>query len=112
MGWEPKELRKWGRYEVQIRAKITIPNSDDNAEWYGQTLDLSEGGLRFFIPHELEVGIVLSMEFALPYASRSLTINGVIRNQESFTYGIEFCTPTDEQRQIIARVCKTLELLQ
>jgi len=36
----------------------------------------------------------------------------VIRNRDSFTYGVEFVAVTIDQQQTIVRVCKTLELLQ
>jgi hypothetical protein len=108
----PKELRRWGRYEVQIRAEITLTNDTTTFRYYGQTLDISEGGLRVFIPQELEMGMFITMEFTLPYTSRSLTMGGVIRNRDSFTYGVEFVAVTIDQQQTIVRVCKTLELLQ
>ncbi len=105
------ELREWGRYEVQVRAKITIPN-EGNAIWYGQTLDISKGGLRIFVPRELEKNAIVIMEFSLPYSWKNIEIRGVVRNRNSFTYGVEFVEPTSHQQQIIFRVCKTLELLQ
>ena len=107
-----KRLRRWERFSVSIRTKITFVLDGEVCCLFGEASDLSQGGLSLFIPRILEEGISLAMELSLPYQSKPMSIRGVIRNRDRFTYGIEFLRATAYQQHTIATLCKALQLLQ
>jgi len=107
-----QSLRRWERYQVKIRTRITLNLNGDTLSFSGEASDVSQGGLSLFIPRELEPGTALRMEFSLPYTSRAMVIRGIVRSRHEFTYGVEFIGATQHQQQTIAQVCKTLQILQ
>jgi len=106
------QQRRWERYQVKIRTKITLNTNGETLCFYGEASDVSQGGLRLFMPRDLEPGIIVLMEFSLPYNSRVMAIRGLVRNRGGFSYGVEFMKPTAYQRDTITQLCKTLQLLQ
>jgi len=104
--------RRWERYDVTVRTKITWSLNGEAQSISGEASDVSQGGLRMFIPRDLSLGVTLLLEFSLPYNSRVMAIRGVIRGRHGFTYGIEFISPSDYQQRAIAQLCKTLQLLR
>ncbi len=106
------QQRRWERYQVKIRTKVTLNRNGETLSFHGEAADVSQGGLRLFMPRELEPGIILLLEFSLPYNSRVMAIRGLIRNRSGFSYGVEFMRPTVNQQQTMIQLCKTLQLLQ
>jgi hypothetical protein len=106
------QQRRWERYQVKIRIKITLNANGETVSFHGEASDVSQGGLRLFMPRDLEPGIIVLLEFSLPYNSRVMTIRGLLRNRSGFSYGVEFMNPTAYQRDTITQLCKTLQLLQ
>ena len=104
--------RRWERYQVKIRTKITVNTNGETLCFHGEASDVSQGGLRLFMPRDLEPGIIVLMEFSLPYNSRVMAIRGLVRNRSGFSYGVEFMNPTAYQRDTITQLCKTLQLLE
>jgi hypothetical protein len=104
--------RRWERYQVKIRTKITLNAKGETLCFHGEASDVSQGGLRLFMPRDLESGIIVLLEFSLPYNSRAMAIRGLIRNRSGFSYGIEFLHPTVYQQETLTQLCKTLQLLQ
>ncbi|MFZ0420068.1 MAG: PilZ domain-containing protein [Candidatus Sulfotelmatobacter sp.] len=109
---ETKQQRRWERYEVKIRTKITVNLNGETLCFHGEASDVSIGGLRLFMPRPLEPGIIVLMELSLPYNSQGMAIRGLIRNRNGFSYGVEFLNPTPYQQEVIAQSCKALQLLQ
>jgi c-di-GMP-binding flagellar brake protein YcgR len=107
-----KEQRRWERYPVKIRTKITINSNGETSSFYGEATDVSRGGLKLFMPRDVAASIVLLLELALPYNSRPMAIRGIIRNRTGFSYGIEFIRISKYEQETIAQACKTLQLLK
>ncbi|MGO8797011.1 MAG: PilZ domain-containing protein [Candidatus Sulfotelmatobacter sp.] len=106
------ERRRWERYAIKIRTKITISRSGKSWSIYGEATDVSRGGLKLFIPRDLESGFTILMELSLPYQSQQMAIRGILRNRSGFSYGIEFVNPTPYEQDTIAKCCKALRLMQ
>jgi len=106
-----QDLRRWERYRIKVRAKITLNLNGATSSFFGEASDVSQGGLSLFLPRELEPGVAILMELTFPYNSRRMAIRGLIRNRHGFTYGVEFISPSSYQLQTIAGVCKALQLL-
>ena len=78
----------------------------------GEGCDISRGGMRLFVPRELDPGTSLTLDFHIPYQAIQFTMSGVVRNRNGFTHGIEFINATSDQEQMIDRTCKVFDLLR
>lgn len=110
---ESEELRNHPRYRVDLRLKVITGIATNGRAFFGRGSDISEGGMRVFVPADLEIGESVMLELTLPYSEQKLLIRGVLRNRLGFSYGVEYsATTTLEERQVIARACKALSLVQ
>lgn len=106
------QQRRWERFAVKIRTKITLNQQGETQSFFGEASDVSQGGLRLFMPREIETGVIVLMELSLPYNSQPLAVRGLIRNRSGFNYGVEFTNATKFQQDTIAQSCKALQLMQ
>lgn len=104
--------RKSPRYMVDLSVKITFTEGDKVASHFGTGTNISEGGMRVFVPRELEAGKRISVELRLPYNREELKLQATIRNRVGFEYGVEFVDATEEDREAIRRNCRVLNLLR
>jgi len=106
------ERRRWERYPVNLRTKITINCGGETSSFFGEATDLSHGGLKLFMPRDVAAGIIVLVELAFPYNARSVALRGMIRNRAGFSYGIEFIRINKHEQEIIDLTCKALQLLK
>lgn len=104
--------RRWRRYQVEIQVRVDISTNGENASFHSTGRDISQGGLSLFIPRDVAIGATISLLLCLPYSRENLRIRGVVRNRREFHYGIEFLDCNPIHRQIIAKNCRALELLE
>lgn len=97
---------------MKIRTKVTVNQKGETQSFFGEANDVSQGGLRLFMPREMETGVIVLLELSLPYNSQVLALRGLIRNRSGFSYGIEFINATRFQQDTIAQSCKALQLMQ
>lgn len=110
---EKEDLRIHPRYRVDIRLKLITGLASETKTFYGRGSDISEGGMRVFVPVELEIGEAVMLELALPYSERTFQVRGILRNRLGFSYGVEYAPSTTlEERHAIARACRALSLVQ
>lgn len=110
---ENEELRRYPRYRVDIRLKVITGMATNGRAIFGRGSDISEGGMRLFVPAELAIGETITLELTLPYTEQKLLVRGVLRNRMGFSYGVEYSnTMSLLERQTIARACKALSLVQ
>lgn len=108
-----EERRKWKRYTIDIAVKVKVSGADGLSTYcYGRGNDVGEGGMCLYIAHELKVGKTIDLTLTLPYSDRAINCKVVVRNRESFKYGVEFkdLTPTD--REILFDACRKLGVVQ
>lgn len=106
-----KTKRRWERFKVEIRVKVTATRSGKEIVTSGTAHDISEGGMALFLAGDLIVGEAVSIDFSMPYSQRRV-MRGVIRNRDRYEYGIQFVDPTPEDREDIIRNCRALALLK
>jgi hypothetical protein len=110
---ETEDLRTHPRYRVDIRLRLISGFAGETKAFYGRGSDISEGGMRVFVPAELEIGEAVMLELALPYSEKKIQVRGILRNKLGFSYGVEYAPSTTiEERQAIARACRALSLVQ
>src|SRR3954466_2051379 len=105
-----KAKRRWERYDVEIRVKVSVSRKSQQVSLSGTAHDISEGGMAMFVVGDLEVGETIEIDFAMPYSQRRV-LRGVVRNRDSYQYGVQFLNPTAEDRHDIVRNCRALALL-
>lgn len=108
-----EERRKWKRYSIDIAVKVKVSGSDGISTYcYGRGNDVGEGGMCLYIAHELKVGRVIDLTLTLPYSDRPIQCKVVVRNRESFKYGVEFKELGTIDREILFETCRKLGVIQ
>ncbi len=109
----PIQQRRFTRYNIDVAVKVRIKASGGVTSYcYGRGNDISEGGLRIFLNHELVVGKVINLSLTLPHTDRSIFCEVLVRNREGFEYGLEFVTISDTDRALLAKACQMLGVPQ
>jgi hypothetical protein len=67
----------------------------------GQSRDLSEGGIRIATTTSLRELQSVSLEFKASHEATLLKLYGQVRYADADYYGIEFITPSEQQRREI-----------
>ena len=107
------ESRRYQRFRVDIRLRMATGPVNNNRTVFARGSNISEGGLRAFVPADLVLGDMVTIELILPYSEKKISVRGMLRNREGFSYGVEYAaSTTQEEREHIARVCNTLALIQ
>ncbi len=117
--WVPEQRRFW-RYQIDPRTYrlsaspevlgLPITVSFQERDFAGQCCQLSEGGLGAFLPEEVPVGSVVSLQFVMP-PSTKLRVQAVVRYQIGLQHGFVFASPTEGERVAIRRLCNELPRL-
>ncbi len=109
----PVQQRRFTRYNIDVAVKVRVKASGGVTSYcYGRGNDVSEGGLRLFLNHELVVGKVVNLSLTLPHTDRSIFCEALVRNREAFEYGLEFVTISDVDRELLIKACKMLGVPQ
>jgi len=106
------EARRWERYPIDVRLKVTSTRGGVRTIVYGRGTDVSEGGMSAYVALELNLGSSVEMEVTLPYAQQPLKVKARVRSREGLRYGLEFLSLTPPEREVILRTCKALALVQ
>lgn len=108
-----EEKRKWKRYTIDIAVKVKVSGSDGLSTYcYGRGNDVGEGGMCLYIAHELKVGSVIALTLTLPYSERAIQCKVIVRNRNSFKYGVEFRELSTIDREILFETCRRLGVVQ
>jgi c-di-GMP-binding flagellar brake protein YcgR len=104
--------RRWHRYHIDVSLRATVRSGDLVKTVHGRGNDLGRGGLAAYIAIELSVDDVVDLQITLPYSSAPITVSAIVRNRNSYCYGMQFLTITPAQQNEIERCCRSLELTQ
>ena len=104
--------RRWKRYRVDLRLKITNQIAGRNTVVFGQGNDVSEGGMSAYIPAEFVVGESVMIELTLPYSKQPILLQALVRSRNGFRYGLEYTEISDADRDQMARSLKAIALVQ
>ncbi len=107
------ERRKWARYTIDIPVKVKVGGAGGIATYcYGRGTDVGEGGMSIYVAHELTVGKSMDLTLTLPYSERAISCRVVVRNRESFKYGVAFRDMSEGDRDLLLETCRKLGVLQ
>ncbi len=97
------------RYRMDVRVRVSVPRTRQLL--HARSADISERGMSFFAPVELNISERVELEFTLPYTGKAQRCPAVVRNRNGYRYGVEFRHLPATTRQAIARACTALALL-
>ena len=102
--------RRWKRFQVDLRLKITCNRTGDKLMVFGQGSDVSEGGMAVFVGAELRIKDEIFVEFTPPSSSDPLRVRGIVRGRKGYNYGVEFPRGTPEEEVLATRFINLLRL--
>jgi hypothetical protein len=105
------ENRRWLRYPVDVCLRATVRTNNVNRTVHGRGTELESSGVAAVLPIDLVVGKTIEIDITLPYSTQSLTLEAIVRNRSSFTYGLEFRNISSAQQTEVERVCHLLLVL-
>lgn len=104
--------RRHQRYELETALTADILGVERREILRGRSLNINEGGIAGVFAAGWDVGTSVNLQFSVPAATSPVRVRAVVRNRESYRYGLEYADLTPEQREIVSRSCRTLGLLQ
>jgi hypothetical protein len=112
-GKQHERDRRFRRYHLDVRLRLLTGPANSHKTIFARGSNISEGGMRVFVPADLILGELVTLELMLPYTEQKLVIRGVLRNRDGFSYGVEYAASTTAaERDQISRACKALALIQ
>jgi PilZ domain-containing protein len=105
-------LRRWIRYKIDVRFKVSFPGDKKQDVAFGRANSLSRGGIGAYIPVSIPVGTTVSLEMTFPYSSTAAKLDAIIRTCEGFRYGLEFTRVPEEVQAMLVKNCSGTERTQ
>ncbi len=97
------ENRQWPRFKLEVPIRIYPRN---RSVIHGFTVDISESGIAVMLrDHEVPIGEVVRLEFALPLGP--VDVYAIARQRNAFRCGFQFVAPASVQ-DVIWRTCREL----
>jgi len=75
---------------------------------WGRSTELGQDGIGATLTGELEIGEIVALDIPLPLSPYPLKVRAIVRYRQGLRYGFEFLTLSDNQRDMICRVCEML----
>ncbi len=100
-------VRNRDRLSINISVRVVL---DDGSVSSGRGHDLGLGGMAIYVPLDLAVASAINISFQLPYSRIMFGVRAVVRNKNSFRYGVEFMKLTDFEAEEIKRITSILKL--
>lgn len=105
-------LRRWVRYKIDVRLKVSFPGDKNKGYAFGRANSLSRGGIGAYIPVSIPVGTTVCLEMTFPYSTNEARLDAVIRTCEGFRYGLEFTRVPEDVQAMLVKNCSGTGLLQ
>jgi len=105
--------RRWPRYSIDVEVKVSAEISPGSVTHrWGRASEIGEGGMAIFVAHEFDIGDAIRIAAKFPYAGRALECVAIVRNRNSYCYGVEFLGLGHSEREFVSRTCRFLSIIQ
>jgi hypothetical protein len=91
-----------------VRISVQVFRAGETKSLWGRSNELGEDGVGCTLTGELEAGEVVSMELSLPLAAYPLKLRALVRYRRGLLHGLEFLAISEQQRDVLRRVCEML----
>ncbi len=88
--------RRWTRHKLDVPIRVIVHLEEKSRVISGRGKEISEGGMAVFAGVELRLGDKIEVEFTPPYGG-PIRVQGIIRNRNGYSYGVEFFAMSEEQ---------------
>jgi len=102
------QSRRYPRYRYDVRVRVSVFRDGTTCEYWGRSNELALDGVGATFTGELEVGEVVSLEFPIPLPPRTVKLRAIVRYSQGMRCGCEFLVVSEEQRDVMQRVCEML----
>jgi hypothetical protein len=103
-----RNTRRYPRYALDVRMSVQVFRDGAMSYFWGRSTEFGQDGIGGTLTGELEVGEVVSIEFALPASPLPVRVRAIVRYQIGLHYGFEFLTLTAGQRTAVTATCERL----
>src|ERR1700691_1165350 len=100
--------RRFPRFALDARMQVRMFQDGEFRSCWGRSTELGQDGIGATLTGELETGEIVSLELPLPLTPYPLKVRAIVRYRQGLRYGFEFLTLSDNQREMISRVCDML----
>lgn len=107
---DPKKLRRYERYPVDIRVTVRVFRPGAPVELWGKSIELGLDGIGVTLTGELEIGEVATLELTLPSSGTPLKLRALVRYRDGLRHGFEFLARDGAQHELILKTCELLGL--
>jgi hypothetical protein len=107
---DPKKLRKYPRYPLDVRVSVRVFRPEAPLELWGRSIELGQDGIGITLTGQLEPGEVATLELTLPASGTPLKLRGLVRYRDGLRHGFEFLARDGAQHELILRTCELLGL--
>ena len=104
-----RNTRRYPRYAMDVRMSVQVFRAGAVSYFWGRSTEFGQDGIGGTLTGELEVGEVVSIEFALPTSPMPVRVRAIVRYQIGLHYGFEFLTLTVAQRAAVMATCERLD---
>lgn len=107
---DPKKLRRFPRYQLDVRVSVRVFRPDAPCELWGRSIELGQDGIGITLTGQLEPGEVATLELTLPGSGTPLKLRALVRYRDGLRHGFEFLARDGVQHELILKACELLAL--
>jgi hypothetical protein len=100
--------RRYPRFPIDTRLQVRMFQDGEFRSCWGRSTELGQDGIGATLTGELEIGEIVALDIPLPLSPYPLKVRAIVRYRQGLRYGFEFLTLSDNQRDMICRVCEML----
>src|SRR6202789_2788012 len=100
--------RRYPRCAIDVRRQVRMFHDGEVRNCWGRSTELGQDGIGAALTGELETGEIVSLELPLPLTPYPLKVRAIVRYRQGLRYRFEFLTLSENQRDMIGRVCDML----
>ena len=100
--------RRYPRYALDVRVKARMFQQNEYLSCWGRSTELGLDGIGATLTGEMNTGEIISLEVPLPLSTQTLKVRAIVRFRKGLRYGLEFLAVTEDQREMLRRVCELL----
>ena len=100
--------RRYPRFLLDVRIQVRMFQGGEFRACWGRSTELGRDGIGATLTGDLEAGEIVSLEIPLPLSAYPLKVRAIVRYRQGLHYGFEFLTLSENQRDMIHRVCDML----
>lgn len=104
-----RRRRRFPRHHLDVRIQVSVFRDGQTVALWGRTSEIGVDGVGATLTGELTAGEVVSIELPVPVSPHLIKVRGIVRYTQGLRCGFEFLTVTEEQRNLLQRVCGMLD---